>query len=284
MKVVAEFLPSSRNCTYFYRKYDETGFQSSRHYHDEFELAYIERGSGKVLGGNSVSTFQRGDVFLFAPRYIHAFKLKEVKTAICHVVLFPSTFLGQDFLSMPDSDGLRRLMELASNGVRFSSTNAATRKKIIGLGSARGLRSVVALLDVMAQLTAHSQKSCLCSDISNKYYFKHDDQKMARLLEFIHNNIATVTFSEVVKFSGLQPSAFARLFKSKTERRFSDYVNELRIESSKNDLINTSTNIGSISNNYGFKNLSYFNRVFKKIEGVTPSYFRHSYSSFERSR
>lgn len=64
------------------------------------------------------------------------------------------------------------------------------------------------------------------------------------------------------------------LFKQKTGITIKDYLNEIRIHHAKNSLKYTENSVLQISLNVGYKNVTYFNRVFKKLTGLTPLEFR----------
>ena len=52
------------------------------------------------------------------------------------------------------------------------------------------------------------------------------------------------------------------------------YTLRTRIEKAKNFLMNPHYQIEEIANNVGFLDASYFTKVFKKYEGITPTQFR----------
>ena len=53
-----------------------------------------------------------------------------------------------------------------------------------------------------------------------------------------------------------------------------NYMNRQRIEIAKRMLRETNKSIAQISGEVGYLNVSNFNAVFKRMEGVTPSLYR----------
>ena len=69
---------------------------------------------------------------------------------------------------------------------------------------------------------------------------------------------------------------FCRLFKQETGYTFTNFLNNIRIEKSKNLLLNSSLNILEIAYSVGFNTQNYYTMIFKKIVGKTPSEYRKS--------
>ena len=55
---------------------------------------------------------------------------------------------------------------------------------------------------------------------------------------------------------------------------FSTFLNTYRVEEAKRRLVQSNAPITTIALDCGFKSLSTFNRVFKKLEGLTPTLYR----------
>ena len=72
----------------------------------------------------------------------------------------------------------------------------------------------------------------------------------------------------------LSPSYFSRVFRQETGETFSGYLNRLRIERSKELLRHKELRLTDIAQKVGFEDQSYFTKVFKKLEGVTPLRYR----------
>jgi len=70
-----------------------------------------------------------------------------------------------------------------------------------------------------------------------------------------------------------------RLFKKETGQTFKEYINKKRIQIAQNMLLNTNYTVTEIAVQTGYNNVTYFNRIFKKIKGVTPTAYRKAKKS-----
>jgi AraC-like DNA-binding protein/ligand-binding sensor protein len=98
-----------------------------------------------------------------------------------------------------------------------------------------------------------------------------------KAVDYIRKNYMNkLTMIEVAKFVYLNPSYFSKIFKSEIGCSFVSYVNNLRIEKSKDLLFDISVPLTDISSLMGFEEQSYYTKVFKKMTGMTPGEFRKS--------
>lgn len=111
------------------------------------------------------------------------------------------------------------------------------------------------------------------------------EDDILRATDFIRSHYYEhLTLNRVADAVGFSPSYFSRLFKKKYGCNFNEYVNEVRIEVSKNYLLTTSKPIADIAHDSGFDDPSYFARVFKRLCGVTPGYYRSHRGQLVRDR
>jgi AraC-like DNA-binding protein len=83
-----------------------------------------------------------------------------------------------------------------------------------------------------------------------------------------------LSLGRVAKAVNASSFYFCKLFKKATGVNFIDYISRLRIEKAKNLLLNPSCRVSEIAFEVGFQSLTHFNRVFKKISGLSPSQYR----------
>lgn len=68
-----------------------------------------------------------------------------------------------------------------------------------------------------------------------------------------------------------------QLFKKETERSFSQYLNQVRIKKAQYALLNTDKPINEVGYDIGYNNPTYFFKMFRKLNGLTPKEFREKY-------
>jgi AraC-like DNA-binding protein/ligand-binding sensor protein len=95
----------------------------------------------------------------------------------------------------------------------------------------------------------------------------------ARSYIFEHQS-EDLSLGQVAKAVNASSFYFCKLFKKSTGINFIDYLSQLRIDKAKNLLLNPNCLVSEIAFEVGFQSLTHFNRVFKKMTGVSPSQYR----------
>jgi two-component system response regulator YesN len=105
---------------------------------------------------------------------------------------------------------------------------------------------------------------------------RHKDT-IFKAVDYIKRNFTTrITLEEVARHVYLNPSYFSKIFKNEMKCTFVSYVNQIRVNASKNLLLDISISLTDVSSMVGFEDQSYFTKVFKHATGVTPGKFRES--------
>ncbi|NQU38612.1 MAG: helix-turn-helix transcriptional regulator [Lentisphaerae bacterium] len=86
--------------------------------------------------------------------------------------------------------------------------------------------------------------------------------------------VEPLTLADLVKASGMSRAHFCCTFRRYTGETPMGYVAQRRIEHAMVQLRNSDEKILSIALDCGFQDLSYFNRVFKRVVDCTPSMYR----------
>jgi AraC-like DNA-binding protein/ligand-binding sensor protein len=129
--------------------------------------------------------------------------------------------------------------------------------------------AVVKLLSIFAQHL---------SMLSNQVVLQQDNAEppvITRAKEYIQEHQTdNLRLGHVAKAVNTSTFYFCKLFKKVTGINFTDYLSRVRIEKSKNLLLNPNLRVSEIAFEVGFQSLTHFNRVFKKILGQSPTEYR----------
>ena len=89
----------------------------------------------------------------------------------------------------------------------------------------------------------------------------------------------SMNMKEVARVVGVSMTYFSRIFKKETGMSFTGYVNRVRLEKVKSQLLSRQKSINETASEAGFESISHFNRVFKKYEGKSPVRYREELQS-----
>ena len=92
-------------------------------------------------------------------------------------------------------------------------------------------------------------------------------------MNYIRKNYMNVSLADVAKEVSLAPNYFSDLFKKQTGQSYSDYLNKVRIECSK-QYIRKNIPLAQVAQQVGFADQSYFVKIFKRYEAISPSKWR----------
>jgi YesN/AraC family two-component response regulator len=108
-------------------------------------------------------------------------------------------------------------------------------------------------------------------------YCKPEFRKLINdIMEYIKENYSSgITLDTLAEKFHYNPVYLSLLFKKTTGIKFVDYLNRVRIQNAKRLLLRENIGIEQVAFQVGFKDHAYFARLFKKMEGYTPSDYRN---------
>lgn len=118
---------------------------------------------------------------------------------------------------------------------------------------------------------------------------KYDDggkyvDKFNLILKYIEQNYANdITLEKLADIAGYSPYHFSRIFKKYSSTTFINFLNRRRIKAAELLLLESGSSITDVAMQVGFASLTTFNRVFKNINGCTPSEYKKLYRTFQTS-
>lgn len=277
MKAVFEDIASKKgNESFLAYAFAVSHFEFKWHYHPEYELTLITKGSGKRLVGDSYENFETGDLILLGPDLPHTWTSDQsaAQPSAAVVIQFSQDF-ADSFLQLSEFRNVSALLAAAPRGLFFPNALTVFRSVEL-LPETSGVEKVAALLTILQKLTEQKYVK-LSSEYFNPVKGEETENRINKVCQFIQRNASTdITLEHAAGLIHLSKSAFSKFFKRATGKTFSDYVNDIRIGNACYLLTGSDKAINEIAFKTGFESLTYFNRVFLKKKGVTPRDFRNN--------
>ena len=261
---------------------DVPAFPFKWHYHPEYELTLITKGSGKRLVGDSHENFEAGDLVLIGPGLPHTWVSNRVRknSSSAVVIQFSEEFISS-FLQHSEFADISKLLAGAVNGLYFSNKSSKKiAEEIKLLPAKKGVEKITALLIVLQQLSMKNP-SKLASTFFNSVKGLENEKRVNRVCQYVQKQAREkISLKKAADMIHLSETAFCKFFKRATGKTFSDYVNDIRIGLACSLLTESDKTINEIAYACGFESLTYFNRVFLKKKNARPREFRKRVSPF----
>lgn len=244
-------------------------------------LIYVKSGAGLCFLENRLQGITDGDLFIIPPRISYSFASKDLggeynESIDVSVLQFSDTWL----------DALLSVF-------RSFSTVALRLKEIKSVMSVNGTKWLK-VSSLMSELTSGRQREqpekilqILDSFSNNTDLYPmtaaatYDDadvtEKAARINTYLDCNILNkITLDDISAYAGMNRTYFCLFFKKHFGVSLTEYINAKRVKMAARMLKNEQKCISDIARECGFPTTTYFNRIFRKYQGVSPSDYRRN--------
>lgn len=284
-KLLREITPLTSNDCFTIFSRTKSTFDFPLHYHEEFELNFIQNGKGaKRVVGDHMEEIDDLELVLVGSNlqhgwFTHKCQSREIKeiTIQFHRDLFDEKFLQRNQMLF-----IRNILERSLRGVAFpKEVVQAISNRLIELPQKHGFDSVLELMSILHDLSAARNIQILSgAAFSNLDSLSYNSRRIDKIMAYLNSNFdKEISLADAAKLAGMTEVALSRFFKLRTGKTFVDTLNEVRLGNASRMLIDTTQSINEIAYKCGFNNMSNFNRIFKKKKDCTPKEFRESYTS-----
>lgn len=253
--------------------------QISLHQQESWELSYIITGRGVRVIGDTIEPFLEGEVILIPPNIPHCWSFDETihdsEGKIENITItFSDKFLTNSSTSFEELSSVISAIRENKNAISFSENNLLriqqTMTAMILETNIERLASLIRILNFISlPETTNIVGRPTIEDKKTK--------KMQSIYLYVMNNYQNdITLDDISKFVGMEKSSFCVFFKKMTNKSFFTFLIEYRIGSSCQMLLKTTKSISEICISSGFQDVPYYNRMFKKINGTTPTEYRRT--------
>lgn len=268
-------------------------------------LIFIKEGNCTITYENIQYPLNPGDVF-FIPAN-HSYLRQPIDNSMCtmayiHFALStPIEQIDRVSLTQKVSDFRASLDDQILNGSKFLSS-----KNIICLQNKFTFEITGKLFSQMDNLTITSAKRqlmynfqssiTLCNILSilsqdtidtitsnSEFHTTKVPDNLKKAIQYIHLHYTKkITLGDLAEHCSVTKQQLIRYFKSAFNLTPITYITEYKINCAKDLLFNQpQLTISEISDELGFENQQYFSRVFCKVTGETPSFYRYRTTKYD---
>jgi AraC-like DNA-binding protein len=276
MKVLPFNIIKSKRDSLILQEDKERVFYSQLHQHKEIQISLILNGKGSLVVGNTVNRYEEGNILVFGSNLPHVFKSDENVREDSHMitVFFTKESFGIGFFEIEELKRLNSFFEKAENGFKITAS-----KRIINqfetIFKTSKMDRFIGFLSLLKQLKSIKSEA-LSSFVSLKKFSDNEGRRMNAVYNYTLSNFQkAITLDSVSEEAAMTKNAFCKYFKKRTNKTYTTFLNELRIEKACSLLqTNKELTIAEIAEKSGFQNISNFNRKFKQFKIVSPRVYR----------
>lgn len=249
------------------------------HWHNDMEIIYIKKGRGRITVDLMPFIVNQGDIVIVPPGQLHSIEQFEDYSMEYENIIFQLNMLmtvpedictGKIFQPL-----LQRQVEIRNLYTPDSSVYPA-------------ISGCLNTMDNICKSFPTSYELALKGQLFNLFYAlapfireplssrRHKSlDRLKELLKYVETNYSDkISIEAAAAICGFSQSHFMKFFKNNMSVSFTDYLNDYRLTMAARFLLSSSDSIVNIAAETGFDNLSYFNRLFKRKYGCTPTAFR----------
>jgi len=288
MKAIQFTVPISEKGTVVVHEDVLPHFYNYFHRHAEAQVSLILKGEGTLIAGNYTQPIKAGDVYIIGPNQPHIFKsppqyfsnnLEDNVHAIHIFFDFEKTLAG--LINLPELDSIKKFLSHTSGGLQlpdgYKRDAAQLIKKVNNLTGLGRLMEFVNLLQFFA--TEVKDWKLLNTGFSKHSFSDSEGMRMNDIYQYtIEHYTENFSLDKIARIAHITPHAFCKYFKKHTRKTYMSFLNEVRINEACKKIINGDfDSIASVGYATGFNNAITFNRVFKRVTGMSPSEYIRNY-------
>ena len=265
--------------------------ESHLHAHNFIEIAYVASGMGRHIFGNEEYSVSKGDLFVINYDVPHEFgplpDPGKPRLVVYNCIFKPGFLdyklvdcrdfheLAQHFLFrllFPQEDSNpkniilcgRNNEEIDSLYHRMYDEYASQRTGYVEILRAYIIELLVHILRLFRNSDARNEES----DIGRQKIVKD-------VIAYMRDNYdKQLRLEELSMMSFFSRNYFCKLFKDSTGSTVSEYIQKIRMDKARRLLKSTDKTILEISQEVGYKDIKFFNELFKRNTGETPGSYR----------
>lgn len=234
---------------------------------DQAVLIYCVMGGGWCRSQHGELVVGPGDLLIVPPGVAHKYGANERRPWTIHWVHAKGRLL-QHFLRELQADERPTLVFIGKDSQTVALFEEVLEIAERGYAFAQLLQAGQALSHLLSVVVGRSRDAHREIDDT--------DQRVAHSIEYLKNHLQRrLDVRMLAKLAGLSASHYSAVFKARTGYAPIDYLTRLRMHRACQLLDTTALSVKSVAAMVGYKDQLYFSRVFRTINEVSPSEYRH---------
>jgi len=257
-------------------------FYDPIHFHQECQITYILEGKGMIIVGNKIGNFEERDLFFIGKNIPHVLRHEDsyyqdnstLHAKAISIFFLESTF-RRIFKEIPETHGLDNLLNQSKFGIRVCPEEAMKIAPVIKrINNEKGVNKLLSFLAIL-NMIAKCKRMELISTTIPDVYGKDENNKLNKVFCYIMSHFQeNIRLEDVADIVSMTPTAFCRFFKMRTNKTFSSFLIDVRINQACKLLSDGNSNVMETYIACGYNNSSNFHRHFKRNTGYTPREFK----------
>lgn len=288
MKAALQKSPISDNYAFDAKYLTAPHFDPNWHFHPEYQLFLVIKGTGTRFIGDHVSPFREGDLVFTGPNLPHLwqsdheyFENNQELVTEGIVIYFPEDFLGKDFMHKNEVYKLKHLLHQAQRGMEvYGQTLQQAGNLMHAILKVKDFDRVLVLLNLLNLIANTQEHRLLATEGYSNSMKETETDRMNRVHAYVLKNFRDkISLEDVAAIANMSPTSFSRYFKVHANKTFSNFLIEVRVGHSCKLLTNQKMSVSQIGYESGFNTLSNFNRQFKAVTSYSPLEYRKKYNN-----
>ena len=240
--------------------------------HSEVEILYVMEGAVNVQIEQKSTFLKADDILVVNSNKKHTLKPVDnplLMRLMIDYMMICENFQGQDVLFWCDSAGSEneRYQELRNMLKRM------LKHYVESADFAHSFRFRADCYAILDHLTANFMVKT--ADIQGSEEGDRYEERLAQINNYINLNYdQPISMKDLSEKLYLSNGYLSRFFKKNYGMSFANYLTNVRVLHAVDELLYTDIPVTRIAYDCGFTSAALFNKIFKKIHGVTPTEFR----------
>ncbi|MDA3615337.1 AraC family transcriptional regulator [Polluticaenibacter yanchengensis] len=290
MKVLQFTIPVVEDGSIVVQEDKLPNFYSHFHRHAEAQITTILKGDGTLIVGNYTQQIFTGEVYMFGPNQPHMFSAQDIDETIpdnIHAihVYFNIDKLKHSFMQFPEFSNVIKFLNIVQSGFQLPGNIAGqVTEMMIKISQSNGFKRVMLFFE-MLQIMANPnvEYKVLSTGVAKHKFSDIEGLRINDIYQYsLQHYTENITLKKIAEVAHITPHAFCKYFKKHTRRTYMNFLNEIRINEACKKMLNGNyDSISSVGYAVGFNNAISFNRVFKRVIGISPTEYLVKYKRKE---